>query len=55
MRDIGDALRITMQKQQCSSLSALLLLKEEKKDDIRILQSQPTKKTGRRLRDKSNF
>lgn len=54
MKDIGELLRTTMNKEQCSSLTALLRLNEEKKDGIHILQSKSTKQISRRLRNKSD-
>ena len=57
MRDIGTMLDKIMQEKQCSSVYALLLLSEgeHKKNGIHKLQSEPSKKVSRRLRDKSNF
>ena len=54
MKDIGELLRTTMNKEQCSSLTAFLRLNEEKENGIHILQSEPTEQTGRRLCDKGN-
>lgn len=55
MIDIGNALSIAMQKKQCSSLYALLLLSEEKENGMDILQSKSPEKVSRGLRDKSDF
>ena len=58
MRDIGSALNIIMQKEQCSPIYAFFLLSKEKEGDedgICKLQSKSGKKIGRRLRDKGNF
>lgn len=55
MQDIGDMLLHTMQKNQCFSLCAFLLLTEGKDDGLCILQSESGQESGRRLRDKGNF
>lgn len=58
MRDIGSALNIIMREEQCSPIYAFFLLsnkKEGDEDGIHKLQSESSKKIGRRLRDKSNF
>lgn len=58
MRDIGSTLSNIMSDKQCSSICAFFLLSEQKvgdKDGLCKLQPKPKKKTGRRLRDKSNF
>ena len=59
MQDIGKALNTIMQNKQCSSIYAFLLLSKDREegdaDGICKLQFEPTKKTGRRLRYKSDI
>lgn len=59
MQDIGKALNTIMQNKQCSSIYAFLLLSKDREegdaDGIHKLQSEPTKKTCRRLRYKSDI
>ena len=49
MQDIGNLLAEIMTKEQCSSVCAFLILKGA--NDVSVLQSKPTRKTNRRLRD----
>ncbi len=58
MTDISSALTVIMQDKQCSPIYALFLLSEKRvgeNNGLHKLQSESKKKTGRRLRDKSNF
>jgi hypothetical protein len=58
MQDIGTALTRIMRDKQCSSIYAFFLLTEKKEGDIngiRKLQSEPEKKTGRRLCNPGDF
>ena len=52
MVDISNALKNIMQENQCSPLSAFLMLtedklKEEKKDGVYLLQPKPRRKPSR--------
>lgn len=59
MQDIGVALNRIMLDKQCSPVYAFFLLSEKQKeggtDGLYKLQSESKKKTGRRLRYKSDF
>ena len=54
MKDISELLINTIEKEQCTALTAFLRVREEKDNAVRILQSQPTEQASRRLCDKSN-
>lgn len=53
MQDIGQLLKEIMVEKQCSSVYALLLLKEDK--DVSVLQPKSTRQTNGRLCDTGNI
>lgn len=54
MKDISELLINTIEKEQCTALTAFLRVREEEDNVIRILQPKPTEQASRRLRNKSN-
>ena len=54
MKDISELLINTIEKEQCTALTAFLRVREEKNNAVCILQSKPTEQASRRLRDTSN-
>lgn len=54
MKDISELLLNTIEKEQCTALTAFLRVREEKNNAVRILQPKPTEQVSRRLCNKSN-
>ena len=54
MQDISGLLLTTIEKEQCTALTAFMHVRKKEKNDLGILQSKPTEQVGGRLRDTGN-
>lgn len=54
MKDISELLLTTIEKEQCTALTAFLRMREEEKNDVGILQSKSAEQISRGLRNPSN-
>lgn len=54
MQDISGLLLTTIEKEQCTALTAFMHVRKKEKNELDILQPKPTKQVGGRLRDTSN-